>query len=73
RASGGGGAGTSKEGRPGQAGSRPVTIIVEKLLSYPAKSKMHLHFLFPSVALRILLVTKSAAFSDFSVGLRMFF
>jgi hypothetical protein len=25
--------------------------------------KMHLHFLFPQVALRILLVTKSAAFS----------
>ena len=35
--------------------------------------KMHLRFLFPSVAPRILLVTKSAAFFDFSVGLRMFF
>ena len=57
----------------GGASLLPGTIIVEKLSSYPAKSKMHLHFLFPSVALRILLVTKSAAFSDFSVGLRMFF
>ena len=35
--------------------------------------KMHLRFLFPAVAPRILLVTKSAAFFNFSVGLRMFF
>jgi len=32
-----------------------------------------MRFLLPSVALRILLVTKSTAFFDFSVGLRMFF
>ena len=52
---------------------RPAIIFFEKLLSFLAKSKTHLCFLFPQVALRILLVTKSTAFFDFSVGLRMFF
>ena len=55
-----------------QAATAHVTIFIGKLLSFLAKQKNELALCVPACRYRIHLVTQSASFFRFSVGLRMF-